>query len=161
VLHPETKEMPVYLMTWTGGQAPRKASRDAAQWLTEKPKDWPWEGRQAYIVPQIGPRDREMLVWKGSLSAAEASISDLAPVLGRIVGLPVSDRTGDIGLVNFHIEFPVDAPPNNSPVGGILNTSDRNSLFKALEKEIGLKFDASRVPVEILVVDSAEKLVEN
>jgi uncharacterized protein (TIGR03435 family) len=102
-----------------------------------------------------------MVVWKGSLSAAEASLTDVSRLLGRLTGQPVVDRTAVAGQFNFHFEFPAESPPNNTLVGGILNAADRASLFSALEKELGLKLDATRAPVEVLVIERVERPSEN
>ena len=160
-LHVESQEKSVYVMKLVGDASRYKSSEGVSPWLTEKPKDWYLEGRQAYVVPQIGPRDPAMVVWKGSLSGAEASLTDVARLLARLTGQPVVNRTTTTGQFNFHFEFPAESPPNNTPVGEVLNSADRASLFGALERELGLKLEAARAQVEILVIDRAERPTEN
>jgi uncharacterized protein (TIGR03435 family) len=62
------------------------------------------------------------------------------------VRAPVADRTGLTGRYDFHLEFNEDAGLN---------------LFTALVEQAGLKLQAERGPVEFIVVDQAERAVED
>jgi uncharacterized protein (TIGR03435 family) len=70
------------------------------------------------------------------------------------VGAPVLDRTGLEGKYTFMLEF---AP--------LLGTPKENetlpTVFAALQEKLGLKLEATKGPVEILVIDRAEKPTEN
>jgi uncharacterized protein (TIGR03435 family) len=76
----------------------------------------------------------------------------LAYLLSRFeTGRPIIDQTGLSGLYEVKLEWALaqlqnaDAPPGPS-------------LFTALEDQLGLKLESRKGPVEILVVDSAEKV---
>ena len=73
---------------------------------------------------------------------------EIANILTLDTERPVLDRTNLAGTFNFHIEY-----DNNG-------TSDRPSIFKAIE-EVGLKLEPSRAPVEVWVIERAEKPSEN
>jgi uncharacterized protein (TIGR03435 family) len=94
----------------------------------------------------------------GQISGGKQSMPDMARLLERITKKPVLDRTGITGAFNFEIFF---APaefwtiPDNSFV---LN---KPSLVEVLEEELGLKFEAGRVPVDALVIESVEKPSQN
>ena len=63
---------------------------------------------------------------------------------------PILDRTELSGEFDFEMKF---APPNNNGFG---NTSSP-SIFTALQEQLGLRLEATKAPVEILVIDHAEK----
>jgi uncharacterized protein (TIGR03435 family) len=67
--------------------------------------------------------------------------------LSQSVGRMVVDRTGLTG--NWALELLYAAEP--SP------TSDAPSLFTAIQEELGLKLEATKGPVEALVVDRVER----
>src|SRR5712675_872388 len=80
------------------------------------------------------------------------SISTLINVLQQYVDRPIVDASGVDGLYEVQLEFGLPqsqaAAPLDEPVGV--------ALFTALQEQLGLKFDAVRKPVEVLVIDRAE-----
>jgi uncharacterized protein (TIGR03435 family) len=71
---------------------------------------------------------------------------------------PVVDRTGLTGAFDGELTFapqplPGLPPPPVSP--------DAVSVFTALQEQLGLKLEAGRGPVPVLVIDNAEKPSEN
>jgi uncharacterized protein (TIGR03435 family) len=87
----------------------------------------------------------------GKATLSHASIASLADVLTAIVGRPVLDRTEIAGVYDMKLEY---ADENRPDAKG-------PSLFTALEEQLGLRLEARKVPVEIVVVDKAEKPGEN
>jgi uncharacterized protein (TIGR03435 family) len=81
-------------------------------------------------------------------------ISSLANMLIGVVGAPVLDRTGLEGKYNFILEF---APLLETP------RADETlpSIFEALQEKLGLKLEPTKGPVEVVVIDGAEKPAEN
>lgn len=68
---------------------------------------------------------------------------------------PVVDRTGITGKVDFVLEYaPQGAPDKDAEGGG-------PTFQEALRKQLGLKLEAGRAPVELLVLDGVGRLVEN
>jgi uncharacterized protein (TIGR03435 family) len=63
---------------------------------------------------------------------------------------PVLDRTGLKGTYGFALKF-TPAP------GGGPQDPDRADLFTALQEQLGLKLEAIRAPIDVLVIDGAEK----
>jgi uncharacterized protein (TIGR03435 family) len=64
---------------------------------------------------------------------------------------PVADETGLKDRYNFTLEWaPEQDPAATGP-----------SLFTALQEQIGLKLEGRKVPVEMVVIDKAEKPGEN
>jgi uncharacterized protein (TIGR03435 family) len=102
-------------------------------------------------------------------------IGNLVNMLSNQVGRPVIDKTDLKGLFDFKLTFspeglqgpfgPGGPPPGIGLNAGGLSTSpnasDPNpSLFTAIQ-ELGLRLESTKGPVEVLVVDSAQKPTEN
>jgi len=89
----------------------------------------------------------------------ELLATQLSPLVRRLV----TNRTGLTGLFDVDLEWELDetqraalaslapdrplAPPN----------PDRPGLTGAVQEQLGLKLDAARAPVEVLVVDSVAR----
>ena len=94
---------------------------------------------------------------------------ELIDMLSDEVGRIVIDQTGFKGAFNVQLEF---APPDESIVWGIgphrgnsgpapSRSSSAPSIFAALHDRLGLRLESTTGPVEVLVIDSAERLSEN
>jgi uncharacterized protein (TIGR03435 family) len=74
----------------------------------------------------------------------------LARMLKRPAGADVVDRTGITGIYDIEMTWRKD------------ENSDGPDFFTALQEQFGLKLEPSRAPVEVLVVDGAERIpIEN
>ena len=80
------------------------------------------------------------------LTAQKWTTSMLANILTQMGKGPAVDKTGLTGAYDFKLCW---------------NDTDGPSLFSALQEQLGLKFEAQKVPVEFLIVDSARKPTEN
>jgi uncharacterized protein (TIGR03435 family) len=87
----------------------------------------------------------------------------LANALRTYAGREVVDRTGLTGEFDFDLQF--SAPPATGPTdaGGVpvAPLDDAASVFTALQEQLGLKLESTRGPVELMVIDSAERPTEN
>jgi uncharacterized protein (TIGR03435 family) len=87
---------------------------------------------------------------RASIEARASSMDRLARTLARSVDLPVVNRTGLDGNFNFKLQWtPQQSQPSNRP--------DDVSIFTAIQEQLGLRLRSEKVPVEVLVIDSAEK----
>ena len=78
-------------------------------------------------------------------------ISELATNLGNQLGRFVIDSTGLEGHYDFLLQFaPVQAQESDGP-----------SLFTAVREQLGLRLEPQKAPVEVWVIDRAEKPSEN
>jgi uncharacterized protein (TIGR03435 family) len=78
---------------------------------------------------------------------AEALTSDLlTQLLGNATGRVVVDRTGLNGPFAVDLEWSPDQ-----------STSDKPSIFTAVQEQLGLKLEAERGPVDVLVIDHVER----
>jgi uncharacterized protein (TIGR03435 family) len=78
------------------------------------------------------------------------ALADHLSSAGLQLDRPVIDQTGLRGNYDFTLEW----TPDNVPLGD----SAAPSLFTAVQEQLGLKLDSRKAPVEIIVVDSAEKV---
>jgi uncharacterized protein (TIGR03435 family) len=75
------------------------------------------------------------------------------------VGRAVVDRTGLTGYWDFEMRYAAPPPSGPVPSGGEPPPSDPDApdLFTAVREQLGLKLEATKGPVEVLVIDSIEK----
>jgi uncharacterized protein (TIGR03435 family) len=74
----------------------------------------------------------------------------------------VIDRTGLQGPYSFHensLNFPKATGTGDAKaeVAARIDTSD-DAFFSALQSQLGLKFEAQKARIEILVIDHADKV---
>jgi uncharacterized protein (TIGR03435 family) len=98
------------------------------------------------------------------ITAPGGTMEQLAQLLGWVMGRPVLDRTG----LSARYEYRLEWTPDESNIQGELAPvapppGDLNgpSIFLAVQEQLGLKLEAGKGPVEILVIDHAEKPSEN
>jgi bla regulator protein blaR1 len=86
------------------------------------------------------------------------TMPQLAQLLSGIVGRRVDDETGLTGIYEFTLEFLPESTGFDAPAPANPNAP---SLFTALQEQLGLRLESRRGPVEVLVIDSAEKPSDN
>jgi uncharacterized protein (TIGR03435 family) len=113
---------------------------------------------------------REGLVIRGSA----VPISNLVGSLQQQIGRPVIDKTGLKGLFDFILPFSPEGlntpglpgvPTPFGPGGGVAGPAAAGgdpvpSIFTAIQ-DLGLRLESAKGPVEVLVIDSAQKPAEN
>ena len=83
----------------------------------------------------------------GQLKGSKISISMLASMLSQLLDRTVRDDTWISG--DFDVQL--DWSPAQTADG------DGPSIFTALQEQLGLKLHAQKGPVEVLIIDSAER----
>ena len=98
-----------------------------------------------------------------SLPGRDATMGELASVMQRaLLDRPVVDQTGMSGRYDFDLEF----LPDESQFGGLnrwqaVEGRPLPDLFAAVQRQLGLRLQATRGPVDTLAIDHAEKPSEN
>jgi len=90
----------------------------------------------------------------GSLTGHKYPIQDFTGWLSVSLGLPVVDKTGITGAWNFDLHWSPD-------YGQTAAADDAVSLFTAIQDQMGLKLEAGKAPVEVIVIDSVQKPSDN
>ena len=130
-IHRESREGQVYLLL-RGGNALKLAD------ATDK-NAYPWAGG----IEGGG-------ISGDGLRGINENMDDLAKRLSPYLGRPVTNKTGLDGSYDFRTVYSQDEP-NPDPVNAIL----------ASVKDLGLKLETAKGPIETLVVEHAEKPTAN
>jgi uncharacterized protein (TIGR03435 family) len=93
----------------------------------------------------------------GQVMFTECPITGLINILSSTLGRPVIDETQLKGLYNFKLEF--EDP--RFIAAGQPSIDSRPGVFDALQEQLGLKLDAKKSSVEILVIDHIARPSEN
>lgn len=93
-----------------------------------------------------------------SLPGRGATTAQLASVLQRaVVDRPVVDRTGLNGKYDFDLEWTPDDTQFGGQIRGTPAAPVRPDLFTAMQEQLGLRLEATRGPVDTLVIDRIER----
>ena len=85
----------------------------------------------------------------------QGTLSGLAERLSAVAGRPMLDRTGLKGNYDFELNWAPPARPDPADVSAPADPAV--NLAAALESQLGLKLEAKKAPLEVLVIDHAEK----
>jgi uncharacterized protein (TIGR03435 family) len=94
----------------------------------------------------------------GRLTCTGVSMPQFAVFLSSTMERPVLDATGVPGVFDFKLEWSTQDGAAKAPDA---NEVASPSIFTALQEQLGLKLESAKGPVEIIVVDHAEKPTEN
>ena len=96
----------------------------------------------------------------GRMEVKHGDMTALANTLPRLVGRPVVDLTGLTGRYDFVLEFsPEEASrmvPLDVPTGAAPPSELPVSIFTSIQ-ELGLRLEARKLPLDVIVVDRAER----
>ena len=106
-----------------------------------------------------------MMMQQRRLTAIGVPVDRLVPSLARMLGRTVIDKTGLTGRYDITLEWSQDEAPavqtaSDSPLPAATEAPGP-SIFTALQEQLGLKLDSQKGPVEVIVIDRAEKPSEN
>jgi uncharacterized protein (TIGR03435 family) len=144
--HREPKELPIYAITVAKGGPKLKESTALPGTLPE-------------LINVVYPEE------KGGvhilLPARNATVVQFAAMMQRtVLDRAVVDQTGLSGTYDFDLEW----TPDESQFGGNLPRSvesTKPSLFTAMQEQLGLRLEATKGPVQALVIDRVERPSEN
>jgi bla regulator protein blaR1 len=95
---------------------------------------------------------------KGSLSGSQIPVPDLILALSQILDRTIVDQTGLHGKFDVDLKWTPDLAPN---VDAATANMEGPTIFTALQEQLGLKLEANKGPVEVIVIDAAGKPAEN
>jgi uncharacterized protein (TIGR03435 family) len=97
----------------------------------------------------------------GYIWGQKVSISGIAEALSGFVNRPVVDRTGLTGAFDLELKW---TPEGYKPFAAeseagrpVEATEPGPSIFTAVQEQLGLKLVSARAPVDVIVIDHAEK----
>ena len=144
--HRESRELPVYLIT--AGNAKLKLSDGP---ILRKDSDGSTYKVQGFY--QLEPRNGGT---NWVMAFKNISAQGLADFLTTIMDRPVLDRSGTAGKFDLTVEFDTDPPGANSGMWRHM-TENGPAIRAAMQKQLGLKLVSAKAPVEVLIIDHAEK----
>jgi uncharacterized protein (TIGR03435 family) len=133
--HRETRELPIYALT-VGKSGPKMQEA------------------------QDNEKTYASFAGKGHFVCTRVNILTLIIVLSNTLAAPVHDETGLTGFYSFSLEWtdPLSQRPGNGAQQAVDSPPD---IFKAVQEQLGLKLNAKKGPVDILVIDYIEKPADN
>ena len=166
--HSETRDQPVYAMVLARSDSKLESKLRTSQadcvpsnagvGVPFDPNSPCWPPGGFGPAPGV-PITSGQLAFRGM--TMEAFARTLSPIVRRVV----IDRTGLTGGYDAEFEASAELPPPPPPPGsGIPNPFDpRNmpSIFSVLPEQLGLKLESTRASVDVLVIDAAERPVED
>jgi len=96
---------------------------------------------------------------RGHIDAKGCPMSRLIIRLSGLVGAPVVDMTDDKRNFDFSLQWVPDDMQTRS--NSSAPVPDGPSLFTALQEQMGLKLEAKKIPVQVLIIDRADLPSEN
>lgn len=139
-VHIQTKTLPVYdLVVVSAGSKLTASAPDPAPSPDADPTDKPkMRGR--------------IMMGSGLVKLEHMPLSALANQLGYTLDRPVMDKTGLTGKYDLSLKW----RPDNQPASDSGSGEDLPDIFTALQEQLGLKLEASKAPVQTLVIDHVE-----
>ena len=134
-LHRGTKMLPVYELVVAKGR-PNLHAADAGA-----------------SCPLVHAAESLPRIQNDSFLFSDASMAELAQMLTQLRGidLPVVDRTGIMGTFDIVLKSAPSAA----------READSAALFTIIQEQLGLKLAPAKAPMEVWVIDHAEKPSEN
>lgn len=108
------------------------------------------EGKPAAVATEVRP---------GRIAVRGVSIGTLIVMLGIFTSTPIVDLTDLKGIYDVKIEWNPRqraAQPDEVPVAR--DIAEGLSLFDAMQEQLGLKADVRKGPMDLIVVDHAERV---
>ena len=144
VLHHETREWPTYALV---------VAKSGSKLQDSKPENH----KDGF----------SMRVSRTEMSAQGAPVSSIVRFLSGQLGHHVIDKTGLTGKYDYTLKwapeegernmFPAASPGSGGSVPPTASDSNGPSIFTALQEQLGLKLESQKGPVDVLVIDHAEK----
>jgi uncharacterized protein (TIGR03435 family) len=163
----ESRTLPIYaLVARADGRAGpqlRSSGTECAAPVPPKgfppvpPPPPPPAGQQMTPLSTAWPARCPMIFAPGYLSIRQMSMAEFAARLRQFAGRPVVDRTALTGPFDFELQF----TPEFLPPGFVVADNAAPSLFTAVQEQLGLRLDAQRGPVDVLVIDRVERPTDN
>jgi uncharacterized protein (TIGR03435 family) len=170
-VHREIRELPIYVMTTAAGglrlPAPPKDLGCVSFPAGTPPHPVPGKVDCGYVS---GPGYGFSGNASGELGmrGRKVRLADLISELALILDRPISDGTGFTGEFDVNLNFAPDqalqgfaVALGSSPAARPSTDGSLPNIFGALEQQLGLKLTPGKGPVEVLVIDHAERPAEN
>jgi uncharacterized protein (TIGR03435 family) len=167
VIHTATQQLPIYALTMVKrdnslGPQLHKSDVDCDAVLAEIARTGhPAPPKAPGQMPPCSTQDRP-----GHLAANAISMSQLAEMLSGFAERETHDQTNLRGNFDLTLDWTPDTLPPRAAgtpldqpitVNGVKIDPNGPSLVTALQEQLGLKLESTKGPVDVLVIDHAER----
>jgi uncharacterized protein (TIGR03435 family) len=167
-LHFETRELPAYFLTVAKG-GPKMQEAKPGDAGKSNLADINGVRQTDFVTIGCGGQNCSLMGQAASMTTLAEYLSQFALSLSGDNPKPVVDKTGLTGKYDFAVKFSMQAtlvaPSGADAAGGQPQTEAQNpsgpSLFKTLQDGLGLKMEAGKGPVRVMVIDHVEKPSSN
>lgn len=155
--HHETRELPMYALVVAKGGLKMKASAPDPPKTDDAPKP---DNGEAGDKPRMG-RHSLMMDGRGHLESTGTTTEMLSHVLARELGRTVLNKTGLTGNYDYTLQWTPDdvgTPMGDAGPGkgDVSPDAGGPTLLTALEEQLGLKLEASKGTVDVIVIDGID-----
>jgi bla regulator protein blaR1 len=142
-IHRETRQLPIYALTVAGKRSKLQQAKPG----------------ESEIGPIFRPVEHPNGETTLQMTVQNQSLQEVANVFSMFLDRPVVDRTDLKGKFDFKMEYQqnTDIPALALPGAELAGPA----LFTAFQEQAGLKLQPTKGPVEVLVIDHANKPSEN
>jgi uncharacterized protein (TIGR03435 family) len=134
--HHETKELPVYALLVAKNGSKLKAS--------------------------TGGDNHDSNTLRGKITGQNIPMETVIKLLSNQLDRLVVDRTGLAGNYDLELEWSPDASrPSADAAGAAATEPSGPSIFTAVQEQLGLRLEATKAPVDAIVIDALERPSEN
>jgi uncharacterized protein (TIGR03435 family) len=109
-----------------------------------------------------------MFAANAQMHGQKVPMGELVRVLSNVMGRTVVDQTGFTGMFDFDMEFTPDQAlagvPTPPPMIGVEPKTGEGrggTIFAAMQEQLGLKLEAGKGPVDVVVIESVERPTGN
>jgi uncharacterized protein (TIGR03435 family) len=158
--HHETREQQVYTLVVAKGGPKLEETNPADSDAIKPGSTGPAQAARSPLMMSISPKG---MMIKGH----GAMMESLIEMMSQQNGITVVDNTGLTGQYDFTLSWmpdedswhlmglPIPGPPPGE--GGQSHEPTGPSIFAALEEQLGLKAEARKAPVDVIVIDHIEQ----
>jgi uncharacterized protein (TIGR03435 family) len=161
LVHRETKEMPLYeLIVAKGGHKMKGAEPE--QPSQEPPAIKTFQGKDGFPISPaamgIAGAFPFTMAGKAKIDAVRVSMDSFARSLADTLGMPVVNATNLTGNYAFAVYYTPEGLPASTEVPvPLASDPGAQTIFSALQDQLGLKLDARKGPLEMVMIDRVEK----
>jgi uncharacterized protein (TIGR03435 family) len=140
-VHSDSKSLPVYALTLGKGKPKLRESGGSAP------------SRCQFVPQNTAPSPIQSMAFSCQNRTMEQFAHDLHDFAGDYLSNPVVDQTGLKGNWDFEIKWMFRGARAPATAAG----TEHISVFDAVDKQLGLKLEASKLPLPVVIVDSANQ----
>lgn len=164
-IHRETRELPVFNLVIAKGGPKLPSPKEGGCTNSDDPPPELTGGRMA--PPGSGPTpptrcgglDVMLQIGGARMSGGKVPMPEFVRMLSMLVDRTVVDRTGLTGPFDVRLDFlPDDSTPHlPPPPPGASSDGASPPILSALPEQLGLRLEASKGPVDVIVIDCVER----